>query len=80
MKCPICNQEVQPSDHSQQWGPEFAHSRCVVAFSAGSAVQDAMLKSRIKRLEESLAEVRAHNARLIDSSIAAWSRVDEQGD
>ena len=52
MKCPICNQEVQPSDHSEQWGPEFAHSRCVVAFNAGSAVQDAKLLIRIKRLEE----------------------------
>ena len=52
MKCPICNQEVQPSDHSEQWGPEFAHSRCIVAFNAGSAVQDAKLLDRIKRLEE----------------------------
>ena len=52
MKCPICNQEVQPSDHSEQWGPEFAHSRCVVAFNAGSAVQDAKLLARIKRLED----------------------------
>jgi hypothetical protein len=52
VKCPICNQEVQPSDHSEQWGPEFAHSRCVVAFNAGSAVQDAKLLDRIKRLEK----------------------------
>jgi hypothetical protein len=52
VKCPICNQEVQPSDHSEQWGPEFAHSRCVVAFNAGSAVQDAKLLARIKRLED----------------------------
>ena len=52
MKCPICNQEVQPSDHSEQWGPEFAHSGCVVAFNAGSAVQDAKLVARINRLED----------------------------
>lgn len=52
MKCPICNQEVQPSDHSEQWGPEFAHLRCAIAFNAGSEVQDAKLQDRIRRLED----------------------------
>ena len=52
MKCPICVQEVQPLDHQERWGPEFAHSRCIIAFNAGSAVQDAKLQTRIKRLEE----------------------------
>jgi hypothetical protein len=51
VKCPICVQEVQPSDHPELWGPEFAHSRCIIAFNAGSAVQDAKLQARIKRLE-----------------------------
>jgi hypothetical protein len=51
VKCPICVQEVQPSDHPELWGPEFAHSRCIIAFNAGSAVQDAKLQVRIKRLE-----------------------------
>jgi len=50
--CPICNQKIDPSDHSEKWGPEFAHSRCVIAFTAGSAIQDAKLQDRIKRLEE----------------------------
>ena len=66
MKCPICNQEVQPSDHSEQWGPEFAHSRCVVAFNAGSAVQDAKLLARIQHLEDIIN--RAHLAFFSDSS------------
>ena len=52
MTCPICNQKIDPSDHSEKWGPEFAHSRCVIAFTAGSAIQDAKLQDRIKRLEE----------------------------
>ena len=52
MTCPICNQKIDPSDHSEKWGPEFAHSRCVIAFNAGSAIQDAKLQDRIKRLEE----------------------------
>lgn len=34
--------------------------------------------ARIKRLEAELSTIKAHNARLIDSSIAAWSRVDEK--
>jgi hypothetical protein len=50
--CPICNQKIDPSDHSEKWGPEFAHSRCVIAFTAGSAIQNAKLQDRIKRLEE----------------------------
>jgi len=50
--CPICNQKIDPSDHSEKWGPEFAHSRCVIAFNAGSAIQTAKLQDRIKRLEE----------------------------
>lgn len=66
MKCPICNQEVQPSDHSEQWGPEFAHSRCIVAFNAGSAVQDAKLLARIHQLEDIIN--RAHLAFFSDSS------------
>ena len=52
MTCPICNQKIDPSDHSEKWGPEFAHSRCVIAFTAGSAIQDAKLQDRIKQLEE----------------------------
>ncbi len=52
MTCPICNQKIDPSDHSEKWGPEFAHSRCVIAFTAGSAIQNAKLQDRIKRLEE----------------------------
>ena len=52
MTCPICNQKIDPSDHSEKWGPEFAHSRCVIAFNAGSAIQDAKRQDRIKRLEE----------------------------
>lgn len=52
MTCPICNQKIDPSDHSEKWGPEFAHSRCVIAFTAGSAIQDAKLQDRIKRLEQ----------------------------
>jgi hypothetical protein len=34
--------------------------------------------TRIKRLEDELTEVKAHNARLIDSAIAAWARVDDE--
>jgi hypothetical protein len=49
--CPICNQKIDPSDHSEKWGPEFAHSRCVIAFTAGSAIQNAKLQDRIKRLK-----------------------------
>lgn len=56
MTCPICNQKIDPSDHSEKWGPEFAHSRCVIAFTAGSAVQDAKLQTRIKRLEDACDE------------------------
>ena len=52
MTCPICNQKIDPSDHSEKWGPEFAHSRCVIAFTAGSAIQNAKLQDRIKHLEE----------------------------
>lgn len=58
MTCPICNQKIDPSDHSEKWGPEFAHSRCVIAFTAGSAIQNAKLQDRIKRLEEAGKELR----------------------
>lgn len=39
--------------------------------------RDAAL-ARVKELEKQLADVTAHRDRLIDSSIEAWSRVDDQ--
>lgn len=37
-------------------------------------------KQRIKQLEEQLSECNAHRVRLIDSSMAAWARIDDQED
>lgn len=34
MKCPICNEETA-GELTQRWGPEFAHQRCVKAYSLG---------------------------------------------
>lgn len=34
MKCPICAEETAGED-VQRWGPEFAHKRCVKAYSLG---------------------------------------------
>lgn len=34
MKCAICNEETIGSD-PVKWGPEFAHSTCVIAFKHG---------------------------------------------
>jgi hypothetical protein len=36
-------------------------------------------REKIAKLEKELVEIKTHNARLIDSSIAAWSRYDEKG-
>ena len=34
MKCAICNEETIGRD-PVKWGPEFAHSTCVIAFKHG---------------------------------------------
>jgi hypothetical protein len=36
MKCPICNDETAGQE-TQQWGPEWAHVRCVKAYGLGKA-------------------------------------------
>lgn len=83
MTCPICNQKINPSDHSEKWGPEFAHSRCVIAFNAGSAIQDAKLQARIKRLEDALTSIgeywnRDTNERAMED--ACWYAVNTAAD
>lgn len=90
MTCPICNQKIDPSDHSEKWGPEFAHSRCVIAFTAGSAIQDAKLQDRIKRLEGELESTKLDRDSWSDQSdefaktaadlIIRIKRLEEAGD
>jgi hypothetical protein len=73
--CPICNQKIDPSDHSEKWGPEFAHSRCVIAFTAGSAIQNAKLQDRIKRLEAAGDELASWSPSITHAS--KWRKAKE---
>jgi hypothetical protein len=45
MRCPICNEETVGQE-TRHWGPEFAHLRCIKAYSLGG--QDARRNESVK--------------------------------
>jgi hypothetical protein len=50
MKCPICADETAGQE-TQQWGPEWAHVRCVKAYSLGGCDARADLREKLERLQ-----------------------------
>jgi hypothetical protein len=64
MKCPICADETVGQE-TQQWGPEFAHKRCVKAYSLGGC--------------DARAAIAAHEAKQTAEPVA-WYLPAEGGD
>jgi len=50
MRCPICSEETAGQD-TQQWGPEWAHVRCVKAYSLGGVDARADMREKLERLQ-----------------------------
>ena len=50
MKCPICNDETAGQE-TKQWGPEWAHVRCVKAYGLGGADERAKLRGKLESLQ-----------------------------
>lgn len=66
MKCPICAEEIAGQE-TQQWGPEWAHKRCVMAYSLGGADARMEIRERLERLHAIEAELEALKAALASS-------------
>jgi len=54
MKCPICNEETVGQE-TRHWGPEFAHLRCIKAYSLGGTDARRNESVKIEDLERRLA-------------------------
>ena len=50
MRCPICSDETAGQE-TQQLGPEWAHVRCVKAYSLGGADARAALREKLEGLQ-----------------------------
>ena len=59
---------------------QFGTGRVSVNFARRLERELNAANQHIKRLEEQLSECNAHRVRLIDSSMAAWARIDDQED
>lgn len=68
MKCPICAEETIGED-VQKWGPEFAHTRCVKAYSLGRS--DA--RAELRRLAAVEAELEALKKAISEAQPVAFN-------
>lgn len=50
MKCPICSDETAGTE-TRAWGPEWAHVRCVRAYSLGGADARADMREKLEHLQ-----------------------------